>query len=145
MRWTIAFALILVATAAQAGDYGGGGGKHGHAGIDANDDGFITREEAKAHPRVAEHFDEVDANKDGQLDSAEMDAHHQKMHAAMHEKAEERWKAADKDGDGSLTKAEAEGSMPRLAQRFEELDANADGKVSPEELHEFRMKKRSSN
>jgi Ca2+-binding EF-hand superfamily protein len=67
------------------------------------------------------------------------------MHAAMHEKAEERWKAADKDGDGSLTKAEAEGSMPRLAQRFEELDANADGKVSPEELHEFRMKKRSSN
>jgi Ca2+-binding EF-hand superfamily protein len=143
MRWTLALASILVAAAAQAGGYGAGG-KQDHPKVDANDDGIVTREEAKPYPRLTEHFDEVDANKDGQLDTAEVNAHREKMRTEMRAKAEERWKAADKDGDGSLSRAEAEASMPHMAERFEKFDANGDGMVSRDEMHNFRVKKKSS-
>jgi Ca2+-binding EF-hand superfamily protein len=48
---------------------------------------------------------------------------------------EERFKAADKDGDGALTKTEAEaGKLQHIAQHFDKIDANKDGKVTREEL-----------
>jgi Ca2+-binding EF-hand superfamily protein len=48
---------------------------------------------------------------------------------------EERFKAADKNGDGALTKAEAEaGKLQYIAQHFDKIDANKDGKVTREEL-----------
>ena len=39
-------------------------------------------------------------------------------HAAMKAHGEERWKAADKDGNGSLSRAEADASMPHLAKKI---------------------------
>ena len=60
----------------------------------------------------------------------------------MRAKADERWKAADTDADGDISLAEAEASMPRMAERFKTFDANADGKVSRDEMHNFRMKKK---
>ncbi|GAA5160937.1 hypothetical protein [Viridibacterium curvum] len=50
-------------------------------------------------------------------------------------KAAEHFKAADADGDGFISRAEAEKSMPRLAQRFDAHDTDKDGKLSPAELH----------
>jgi Ca2+-binding EF-hand superfamily protein len=47
---------------------------------------------------------------------------------------EERFKKADADGDGMLTRAEAQQGMPRLAERFADFDANGDGKVSHDEI-----------
>lgn len=45
------------------------------------------------------------------------------------------FRAADTDGDGALTKAEAEsGKMDRIVQHFDRLDVNKDGKVSREEM-----------
>jgi Ca2+-binding EF-hand superfamily protein len=50
-------------------------------------------------------------------------------------KFSERFQAADQDGDGALTRAEAEtGGISKIANHFERLDANSDGKVSPEEV-----------
>jgi Ca2+-binding EF-hand superfamily protein len=50
-------------------------------------------------------------------------------------KLHERLKSADKDGDGALTRAEAEaGNMGRIIEHFDRLDGNKDGKVTPEEL-----------
>lgn len=46
----------------------------------------------------------------------------------------ERLKAADANGDGLIDKAEAEAKLPRIAKRFDTLDADADGKLSPDEL-----------
>ena len=141
MRWTLALAALALATAAQAGDPAGGGGPPGPA-ADTNGDGFVSREEAQAYPLLAGQFDAADANKDGKLDAAEMDAHRDAVRASGRAKAEARWKAADKDGDGAISRAEAEASMPGVAQRFKKFDVNRDGKIERDELHHFRMRKK---
>src|SRR4051812_28111680 len=45
-----------------------------------------------------------------------------------------RLKAADTNGDGLISKAEAQASLPRLAKHFDQIDANHDGQISPDEL-----------
>lgn len=141
MRWILALSSLIVAAAAQAGDPQAVG-KHGRPPMDANSDGIVTREEAKSFPRLTADFDVADANKDGQLDAAEMNAHREKMRGEMRAKAEQRWKDADKDGDGALTREEAQASMPGLAERFDKFDSNGDGKIGRDEMHNVRMKKR---
>jgi Ca2+-binding EF-hand superfamily protein len=42
--------------------------------LDTNGDGVISRDEAKKAPAVKAKFDQVDANRDGQLDMAEFAA-----------------------------------------------------------------------
>ena len=135
MRLTIAVASIVVAAAAQAGDM-----RPMHPpsqGPDANNDGVVTREEARSFPRLAETFDAADKNQDGQLDQGEMDAHHEAMRGEMRAKGMERWKAADKDGNGSLSREEAKASMPHLADNFDQVDGNKDGQVSGDEMRAF--------
>lgn len=141
MRWILALSSLIVAAAAQAGDPQAAG-KPGRQPLDANSDGIVTREEAKAYPRLTTDFDAADANKDGQLDAAELNAHREKMRIEMRAKAERRWKDADKDGDDALTREEAKASMPGLAERFEKFDSNGDGKITRDEMHNLRMKKR---
>lgn len=144
MRRIAVFASLLVAMTAHAGEWQSGA-KPGPHSADVNKDGIVTRDEAKAYPRLAGDFDAADANKDGQLDTAEMNAHRERMRVEMRAQAEERWKAADKDGDGSVSRAEAEVSMPRIAERFEKFDANGDGRISRDEMHGFRMKKKKTS
>ena len=114
----------------------GAHGKHGAMGerlkaADTNGDGLISKAEAAALPRIAEHFDQIDANRDGQVSADELRAFHQKMRAT---KAAEHFKAIDKDGDGRISKAEAQAGAPRLAEHFAQVDANGDGFVTPEEM-----------
>ncbi|WP_454832813.1 hypothetical protein [Pseudoxanthomonas wuyuanensis] len=47
---------------------------------------------------------------------------------------QDRLKAADANDDGLIDRAEAEAKLPRLAKHFDKLDANSDGKLSPEEM-----------
>lgn len=57
----------------------------------------------------------------------------------------ERFKRADKDGNGAISRAEAEQSIPRMARRFDGLDANKDGQITMDELaaaRKARMEKR---
>lgn len=61
------------------------------------------------------------------------------LSAAKAQKREARFAAADKNGDGALTKAEAEAAgMTRLSQNFDAVDTNKDGKVTRAELAAFR-------
>jgi|GEM_PF-3579937 len=39
--------------------------------LDANHDGVISQEEAKANPALAARFSEIDANSDGRIEQAE--------------------------------------------------------------------------
>jgi hypothetical protein len=136
MRLMIAVATLLAAAAAQAGSDSPQDSPHrGHmASLDADGDGVITREEAKSQPRLVEKFDTVDANKDGQLDKDELSAQREAFHSEMKVRGEERWKAADTNGDGALDLAEAQTGMPRLAEKFSSVDADNDGKVTREEI-----------
>ena len=45
----------------------------------------------------------------------------------------ERFKAADKDGDGRISRAES-AALPGIAKHFDEIDTNKDGFITKEEL-----------
>lgn len=47
---------------------------------------------------------------------------------------DKRFKSADADGNGMISRTEADKTMPRLARHFERIDANKDGQVSREEM-----------
>lgn len=52
-------------------------------------------------------------------------------------KFEERFHAADKDGDGALTKEEAKAAgLDRIVEHFDRIDANKDGKITVDELRD---------
>jgi hypothetical protein len=56
----------------------------------------------------------------------------QKMHA--------RLKAADTDGDGRISRAEAV-ALPRIAKHFDEIDTNKDSFLTKEEMKAYREKR----
>jgi Ca2+-binding EF-hand superfamily protein len=106
---------------------GGGHAGHGLKALDKDGDGRISRDEAAAAPRLAQHFDAIDTNHDGFLTKDELEAAHQAMQKA-------HWAKIDTNGDGRISREEAQANAPRLAQHFDQVDANHDGFVSPEEL-----------
>jgi hypothetical protein len=55
-----------------------------------------------------------------------------------------RLKAADTNGDGLISKAEAQASLPHLYKHFDQIDANHDGQISPEELRAARQQMRNA-
>jgi Ca2+-binding EF-hand superfamily protein len=117
--------LLSAATVAIAAPEGRGMDRLRAA--DTNGDGMISREEAQALPRLAKHFDEIDADHNGQITPEEMRARHDKARAA-------HWKKIDADGDGRISKAEAQANAPRLFEHFEQIDANKDGFITPDEM-----------
>lgn len=52
-------------------------------------------------------------------------------------RAGERLRRADADQDGYLSRAEAQQSAPRLAENFDAIDANHDGRLSPQEIRNY--------
>jgi Ca2+-binding EF-hand superfamily protein len=119
---------------------------------DADGNGTLSRAEVeKSMPRLAKHFDQIDTNKDGQLSHDEMKAA-KKNHKHAHKKgnkvdrqakAAERFKHADANGDGKISRAEAEKNAPRLVKKFDAIDANKDGQLTQEELRAYRETRHS--
>lgn len=103
---------------------------------DTDNDGTLTKAEAKTMPRVAKNFDAIDADKDGTVSLDEIRASMKRAGQKMHDRAVEKFKAADKDNDGTLTKDEAK-AMPRVAKNFDAIDADKDGTVSEKEIHDY--------
>ena len=56
----------------------------------------------------------------------------------------ERLKAADTNGDGMISKAEA-AALPRLAERFDAIDTNHDGQLTKDEMRAFHEAQRGSH
>jgi Ca2+-binding EF-hand superfamily protein len=151
MRWTLAILPFLVAGAAQAAepapamapmadqsrmhDPMPAQGNERWKAADKDGNGALSRTEAEASmPHLAQKFDQVDANHDGQVSHDEMRAFHagQKQHSP--EEMQAHFKAADKNGDGAIDLAEAKAGMPKLADHFADVDLNKDGKVTMEEM-----------
>jgi Ca2+-binding EF-hand superfamily protein len=92
---------------------------------DTDGNGMLSRQEAAALPRLAERFDAIDANHDGQVTFEELRAFHQ-AHAGKR-----GGRSADANGDGKVTREEF---MARAASRFDRLDANKDGVLTSDEM-----------
>jgi len=129
-------ALALASAAAFAATTGDG--TSAHARLDANNDGAIDRAEAAAHPRLAEHFDQLDRNRDGRLSADERPqwrGHDGRGHG------HERLERLDADADGRISRAEL-GPDAKLASRFAEIDANHDGYLVRSEVRAWHERMR---
>lgn len=131
-------ALMGSAALAERGGMGMGGPGEGRGAmlmemfdtIDADKDGKITYAEMEAH-RKAE-FDAADTNKDGALSADELSA---RALARFQEKLAERTQAMldnmDNDGNGSLSQDEM-GEGPGM-RNFARIDADNDGAITKAE------------
>jgi len=54
--------------------------------------------------------------------------------AAQKQKLQQKLETADANGDGLISRSEADAALPRLAKRFDALDRNHDGQLSADEL-----------
>jgi len=118
---------------------------------DLNFDGNLNKDEHKTlrentrKEKNARRFDRVDANADGFISKAEMEAAEQAKLEKRVEHRQIRKQRLDTDGDGSLSDAEKQAAKdtrkakrkgkkgPKEARRIK-LDANADGLVSRAEF-----------
>ena len=57
----------------------------------------------------------------------------------MKANAEARWKSADSDGDDALSRTETASAMPEIEKQFDKFDGNSDGKITRDEMHNFKM------
>ena len=55
----------------------------------------------------------------------------------------ERLKAADTNGDGMISRAEA-AALPMIAKHFDEIDTNHDGQITMDELRAFHQQRRAA-
>jgi Ca2+-binding EF-hand superfamily protein len=123
--------VAAIALPAAAGDR--------YAAADADTDGTLSRAEMqRALPRLAPEFDVIDRNRDGSVSREELTAHLQtdksRTRAATADGFAEHFRRADTDGDGSLSRAECERSLPRLAMKFDRIDRDGDGRLTRDEL-----------
>ena len=75
-----------------------------------------------------------EAKANAQQRREECKANPEKCRAEAQAQQEERFRRADTNKDGKLTRAEAQKGMPLVARNFEQIDANKDGSVTLEEI-----------
>jgi collagen type III alpha len=119
--------------------------------FDKNKDGKISKDEAP--PRLAENFDRFDTNKDGFLDKDELRrvaaqfaggqpggaAGERGNRPEVPAGAVPDFDALDRDADGRLTPDELKGTP--YAEKFDQIDANKDGKIDRKEWAAYFQKK----
>jgi Ca2+-binding EF-hand superfamily protein len=129
----LATAAALTAGAALAQPAGGPRGMFARA--DANNDGFISRDEARAQRALA--FDRMDANKDGFVVTAELP-----RRPGGDRRGGGRgdiFARFDANNDGRVSRDEfASGNQ----QAFDRLDANKDGVVTGDEVQTLAARAR---
>jgi len=118
--------------------------------MDTNKDGKISKAEAK--DKIALFFEQLDTNKDGYLDREEL------RKAAARFLANQSGKGApgpgapnrgpdfddlDKNADGRLTPDELKGTA--FGDHFAEIDANQDGKIDRKEFEAYLKKQTEKN
>jgi Ca2+-binding EF-hand superfamily protein len=129
-RILITAALFASVSTAFAAATDGSAPSRGNRALDQNGDGMISRDEAAAQPRLAQSFDRLDTNQDGALSREELRAGHRSGHHGRHA-------SLDTNGDGSISRDEAR-TAPRLAQKFDSIDADKDGALTRDEMAAWR-------
>ena len=123
---------------------------------DADGNGMLSRAEAeRAAPLLAKQFDAVDANRDGQISPEEIRAFRRAGRGERRARGSARgaqagakfelyFARADSDGDGALSRAEAERGLPRVAKKFERIDRDGDGRLTREEMQAWLAARRAA-
>lgn len=130
---------------------GPGHGQHGQMGdahfarVDTNNDGVLTREEARAAHSA--QFATIDTDRDGFLTREEMRSHHQtqvrEVRTRVHSQVQTRQTTLlDANNDGNISRAEWNNGPQRMEEqrqkmrqdRFNALDTNHDGQLSATEM-----------
>ncbi|MCB1623019.1 MAG: hypothetical protein KDI32_00430 [Pseudomonadales bacterium] len=107
--------------------------------MDKDGDGRLARSELPADARMQQRFEAMDTNKDGYVTEDEARAARQARMTEGKARIEQRLRQADINGDGQYSLDEVQANMPRLADRFNELDADKNGYLTREELRAARM------
>jgi EF-hand domain pair/EF hand len=130
MTWTLklaavglALAALTACTATRNTVDGMLGRDQGFGGLDMDGDGALTPTEAQALPDLAQAFDQLDTNDDGDVDRNEFRAGNTMTLAA-------NFGQLDINGDGVISQREADASRPSLRETFDDVDADGDGNVS---------------
>jgi Ca2+-binding EF-hand superfamily protein len=122
-------------------------GAEAFAASDSNRDGKLSLAEFERarSERIAEQFRRMDGNGDGSLTQEEMRqsmrAHRSQRAAHRHERMaqRERLRGLDANGDQALTRAEIGDQAPRLAEHFNEIDLDRDGRLTRNEIRAGRQ------
>jgi len=102
--------------------------------LDKDGDGRLSRAELPTNDRAQQRFEAMDADKDGYVTQDEAKAAREARRAEGKARMEQRLREADIDGDGQYSLAEVQAKMPRMAERFNELDADKNGYLTREEM-----------
>ena len=101
--------------------------------VDTNHDGQLSLTEAKRNaPGIALRFSTMDANHDGQVSKKELLRYVHKEGR----RAADRFKRADRNGNGALSKEEAR-AFPGIYARFDQIDTNHNGEVTLREIGRY--------
>lgn len=123
---------------------------------DADGNGMLSRAEAeRAAPLLAKQFDAIDANRDGRISAEEIRAFRRAGRSERRArggaqgtqagaKFELYFARADTDGDGVLSRAEAERGLPRVAKKFGRIDRDGDGRLTREEMQAWLAARRAA-
>lgn len=119
---------------------------------DADGNGMLSRAEAeRAAPLLAKQFDAIDANRDGQISPEEIRAfrrtgrnERRARGGPAGAKFEHYFARADADGDGALSRTEAERGLPRVAKKFARIDRDGDGKLTRQEMRAWLAARRAA-
>jgi Ca2+-binding EF-hand superfamily protein len=102
---------------------------------DSNHDGRVSQSEWQAAQlrKSQEKFQQLDLDRNGNLSREEIESARGRHHGGRGG-MRERLRGLDADGDEQLSRAEIGDQAPKLAQDFDRIDANRDGKLSQEEM-----------
>lgn len=121
---------------------------------DGDGNGMLSRAEAeKSAPWLARNFAAIDVDRDGQISPEEIRAFRRAGRRSAKggtqgtqagAKFERYFVRADGDGDGTLSRTEAERGLPRVARKFDRIDRDGDGRLTREEMQAWLASRRAA-